>query len=113
MAPKQEKDYVCIREQQLSKNEQDITELKTRAKFKDQRIDELNQNVRDMDKKLDEIKGEIQKLQLQSIQDDSNIDNRVTALENTVKVLKWASVTSISFLGIVIAFLSFAIMHLH
>ena len=113
MAPKQEKDSVYTQEKQLSKHEQDITELKTRAKFKDQRIDELNQNVRDMDKKLDEIKDEIRKLQLQSVQDDSNIDNRVTALENTVKVLKWVSATSVAFLGMIIAFLSFAIMHLH
>ena len=109
----EEKKHTCIREEQINKHEGDIVELKARADFKDQRIEDLKISMREVDKKLDDIKDEIQNLQMQSAKDDSDIDNRVTALENTVKVLKWASMTIISLMGVFIAFLSFTIMHLH
>lgn len=112
MAPSEEP-INCIKESQLLKHENEIVELQTRADFKDRRITELNENIHEMDKKLDDIKDRIQELQLRSIVDDSDIDNRVTALENTVKVLKWVSATLIAFLGIAIAALSFSLMHLH
>lgn len=113
MASEQDKKYICIHEKQLSKHETDITELKARANFKDQRIDELSISMKDIDKKLDVIKEDIQQLYIKSVQDDSDIDNRVTALENTVKVLKWVSATALSFLAVVVAILTFSMMHLH
>ena len=113
MASEEDKKYICIHEKQLGKHETDITELKARANFKDQRIDELSASMRDIDKKLDVIKEDIQQLYIKSVQDDSDIDNRVTALENTVKVLKWVSATALSFLAVVVAILTFSMMHLH
>ena len=103
----------CIKEKQILKHENDIVELQTRADFKDRRISELNENIREMDKKLDDIKDRLQELQLRSVVDDSDIDNRVTALENTVKVLKWVSAVLVTFLGVAIAALSFSLTHLH
>ena len=113
MASEEEKQYVCIREKQIGKHESEITELKARANFKDQRIEELSISMRDIDRKLDVIKEDIQQLYIKSVQDDSDIDNRVTALENTVKVLKWVSATALSFLAVVVAILTFSMMHLH
>jgi len=111
MASKAE--YMCIREKQINKHDADIAELKTRAEYKERQIIELGDNMREMNQKLDYIRDGLQDLKLQSMQDDSDIDNRVTALENTVKVLKWVSATALSVLGVLIAVLSFAMMHLH
>lgn len=113
MAVEENTKHLCVREKQLNKHESDITELKARANFKDQRIEELSIGMRDINTKLDSIKDDIQQLQLKSMQDDSDIDNRVAALENTVKVLKWVSATALSFLAVVVAILTFTMMHLH
>lgn len=107
------KKYVCIREKQIGKHETDITELKTRAEFKEQQIKELNENMHEVNQKLDEIKDGLQELKLTSVQGDSDIDNRVTALESTVKTLKWVSGISLTALSVLVAALAFAITHLH
>lgn len=103
----------CIRDKQINKHESEITALKTRADYKENRIEELTSSMKDMSEKLDEIKDSVQLLTLQSAKDDANIDKRVTALENTVQVLKWVCVTAISSLGVVITVLAFAMTHLH
>lgn len=103
----------CMRDKQISRHESEITVLKTRADYKEDRIEELTSSMKDMSDKLDEIKDSVQLLTLQSAKDDANIDKRVTALENTVKVLKWVCVTAISSLGVVITVLAFAMTHLH
>ena len=113
MASKSEKKYVCIRDKQLGKHENDITELKVRSQFKEAKINELSLSMKEMNEKLDNITEDIQHLRQESMKDDSNIDNRVTALENTVKVLKWVSVTSLSFLGVIVAIFSFSLTYLH
>lgn len=105
--------YTCIREQQLSQHEAEITALKTRADYKEQQIHELNKSMHEMSEKLDDIKDDLQGIILKSIQDDADIDNRVTALENTVKVLKWISGFALSFLTVTVTVLAFAITHLH
>ena len=106
-------EYVCIREKQINKHETAITELNARADFKEQRITDLHDNMEKMDKKLDNIQKQLQDLKMQSFKDDSDIDNRVTALENTVKVLKWITATALSALSVLIAVLAFALVHLH
>lgn len=105
--------YVCIREKQINKHDSAIAELNARADFKEQRISDLHDNMEKMDKKLDNIQNQLQDLKMQSLKDDSDIDNRVTALENTVKVLKWITATALSALGVIIALIGFALIHLH
>lgn len=105
--------YVCIREKQLSKHESAITELQTRSSYKEEQIKALNKNMNEMSKKLDEIKDGLSELKIQSLRDDSDIDNRVMALENTVKVLKWVSGIFLTALTALVAVLTFAMMHLH
>lgn len=113
MASKQESKYTCIREKQLSQHENDITQLKVRADFKEETIKEIKADMEKMNDKLDNIDEKIETFMRKSIEGDSSINSRVTALENTVKVLKWVVVTCISFLGVVVAVLTFAMMHLH
>lgn len=113
MTSEQEKKYTCIREKQIGKHESDIAQLKVRADFKEESIKEIKVDMEKMSDKLDAIDEKIEEFMRKSIEDDSSINNRVTALENTVKVLKWTSVTSISFLGVSITVLAFAMSHLH
>lgn len=113
MVSNQKDQYTCIREKQLGKLEKDVTQLKVRADFKEESIKEVKADIEKMNDKLDAIDEKIGEFVRKSIEDDFNIDNRVTALESTVRVLKWASVTSISFLGVLVAVFAFALTHLH
>lgn len=84
-----EQKYICIHEQRLGEAENRLTELETRADYKDKRIDDLKDKMDEIDDKLDTIAENVHLLQLQSVQDDKDIDKRVTSLETTVNVLKW------------------------
>ena len=53
----------------------------------------------------------IHQLQLDSAKDDFNIDNRVTQLETTVRVLKWVSVFLVSVVVMAISFATFILTH--
>lgn len=113
MASEQDKQYTCIREKQLGKHESDIAQLRVRADFKDDSIKEIKADMEKMNDKLDHIDDKIEKFMRKSVEDDASINNRVTALENTVKVLKWVSGISISFLAMAITALGFALTHFH
>jgi len=81
--------YVCVESEKLSNHSRKIAELETRANYKDKRIDELYSKMEDIDSKLDKIADNVHFLQIQSVQDDNDIDKRVTSLENTVSVIKY------------------------
>ena len=85
----EEPKYVCIETEKLGNHSKKIAELETRADYKDKRIDELYSKIEDMDSKLDKIADNVHILQIQSVQDDNDIDKRVTSLENTVAVIKY------------------------
>ena len=113
MVSEQENQYVCIRDKQLGKHESDIAQLKVRADFKEEAIREVKADMEKMNDKLDSIDQKIEDFMKNSLEGDFNIDSRVTALESTVKVLKWVTVTSLSFLSVLVAVLAFAMTHLH
>lgn len=113
MASNQEEKYVCIRDKQLGKHESDIAQLKVRADFKEESIKEVKADMEKMNDKLDAIDQKIEDFMKNSLEGDFGIDSRVTALESTVRVLKWVTVTSLSFLSVLIAVLAFAMTHLH
>lgn len=112
MASKDKK-YVCIRDKQLSKHDTEITELKARSHFKEEKITELNDSMKEMDKKLDSINDSIQELKLQSAQDDFNIDNRVKALESKLETLKWVTGSAVAILGVLVGILSLIVSSIH
>ena len=82
-------DYICIHEKRLGQTENRITELETRADYKDKRIDELNENIKDLKEAISLFDENLNNFLLKSVQDDNQIDKRVTSLESTVHVLKW------------------------
>ena len=120
----EERKYTCIREKQIGKHESEITELKVRAGYKEQKIEELNMSVHDidnkldtqmhdMDEKLDKITSSIEDLKLQSAKDDFDIDNRVKALESKLETLKWVVGSALAILGVLISVLALVVTHLH
>ena len=79
----------CVHEEQIQEQTRKLTELEAHVDYKDKRIDELIKDQKRMEDKLDTIGDNLNQLMLKSVQDDNNIDKRVTSLETTVKVLKW------------------------
>ena len=79
----------CIHEEQLQEQSQKVAQLEARANYKDKRIEQIISDQKRMEDKIDNISEAVKQLQLQSIQDDKDIDKRVTSLETTVNVLKW------------------------
>lgn len=100
---------VCIHEDKFQEAETKLTQLESRMEFKEEKIDQIIEDFRRMDKKLDKITDNIHQLQLDSAQDDFNINNRVTQLETTVKVLKWVSVFLVSVVVMSISIATFII----
>ena len=83
-----ESKYECMHEELLQNHSLELKELETEIKFKKEKIDNLQDSMEKIDEKLD-------RLIERSEEKDNDIDKRVTALESTVKVLKW--VTTILF----------------
>ena len=102
-------EYVCIHEDKLQEAETKLAHLGSRMEFKEEKIDQIIKDFVKMDEKLDKITESIHQLQLDSAQDDFNINNRVTQLETTVKVLKWVSVFLVSVVVMAISLATFII----
>lgn len=109
MVAKQE--YVCIHEDKFQEAETKLTYLESRMEFKEEKIDQIILDFKNMDKKLDKITDNIHQLQLDSARDDFNIDNRVTQLETTVRVLKWVSVFLVSVVVMALTLATFMLTH--
>lgn len=102
-------EYVCIHEDKLQEAETKLAHLESRMEFKEEKMDQIIKDFVKMDEKLDKITESIHQLQLDSAKDDFNIDNRVTQLETTVKVLKWVSVFLVSVVVMAISLATFII----
>ena len=108
------KDYTCMHEELVQDHSLKIKGLEARANFNDQRLTNVESQMKEMNDKLEKLNQSIitsqketvetiKNLQLQSNQDDYNIDKRVTSLETTVRVLKWIIAVAISILSVLIA----------
>lgn len=76
-----------------------IQQLHDEVDFKKWKIDSLID-------KIDNLTDVVQQIQLNQVEDDNDIRNRVTAIESTLTTLKWVVGVGLSGLGILIAFLS-------
>ena len=82
-------EYNCMHEELLQDHSLQLKELETRVDYKHVRLDEMDKKLERMESKLDQLTEAVQQLHLESLQDDRDIDKRLTTLETTVKVLKW------------------------
>ena len=81
-------EYVCIHEEQIQGQSRKITELETRANYKDKRIDELYIKIEKMENKLDMLNDNVNKLILQSNQGDTDLELRRKAIETELAMQK-------------------------
>lgn len=89
MSAKQE--YTCIHEEQIQGQSRKITELETRANYKDKRIDDLYIKIEKMEDKLDMLNDNVNKLILQSNQGDTDLELRLKAIETELALQKQTS----------------------
>lgn len=89
-------EHLCPHEEEFQNYGKKIAELEAHVNYKDKRIDELIEDQKKMDSKMDKIDDKIDMIMMKSIQGDNDVNQRVTSLETTVKVLKWV----IGFVGI-------------
>ena len=85
-------DYVCIHDEQIQSQSRKITELETRANYKDKRIDELYLKIEKMENKLDMLNDNVNKLILQSNQGDTDLELRLKAIETELAMQKQVSI---------------------
>lgn len=82
-------DGACLHEELIQDHSLQLKELQTRVDYKHTRLDEMDKRLERMEDKIDQLAEAVQQLHLESLQDDKDIDKRVTSLETTVNVLKW------------------------
>ena len=95
-------------EQQIQENSRQIAELQTRANYKEKRIDELYDKIEKMENKIDNINENVNKIVQSSIESDNKLEQRLTQLETTVRVLKY--ITTLLF-GSGIIWVIYSIIH--
>ena len=76
-------------ETQIQENTRQIAALETRADYKEKRIDELYKKMEKMEDKIDVINENVNRIVQSSIESDNELEQRLTKLETTVRVLKW------------------------
>ena len=96
----------CLHEELIQDHSLKINDLSNRADYKDARLDEVDNRLMRMEDKIDQLTESVNQLHLESIQDDKDIDKRVTSLETTVNVLKWV-VTLLFGSGVIWLFYNF------
>ena len=86
-------------EEKVDEHSLQIQELHDEIDFKKWKIDSLIE-------KIDNLTTVVQQIQLNQIKDDNDIMNRVTALESSLKTMRWVTGVGLTGLGLLIAYLS-------
>ena len=101
----------CIEhEAMIQKNTRKIAELETRADYKDRRLDQLDTKMDKIEDKIDKLTITVNDIMLHSVQDDNNLNQRVTTLESrqdTLYKLLLATPAIIALLGVIAVYLSY------
>lgn len=103
--------YECVHEQKLQDHETRIENLSVRIDYKEEKINTIIRNNERMEKKIDKLTESIYQLQLESAQDDFNIDNRVTSLETTISNMEKAVIITPTIISVIITVISFLLMN--
>ena len=108
MAPKKA-EYICINEEKIQDHGLQLKELEARADFKDKRIDELNTKMDKMEEKLDVLNDNVNKLILQSSQQDNQLEVRLTKIETEMETQKQENQRKIAWIGIALTIITILI----
>ena len=101
--------YDCIHEELIQDHSVQIRGLETRADYKDKRIDELYDKIDKMEEKIDALNKNVNKLVLQSAQDDKGLELRVTQLETDMKNRDRESDRKVVWIGIALTIITILI----
>lgn len=97
-------EYTCIHEEQIQGQIRKITELETRADFKDKIIDELYVKIDKMENKLDKLNENVNTILLQSKQGDTDLELRLKAIETELVLQKQTSIDNHNRVSSLLAF---------
>lgn len=86
-------------ERKLEEHSLQIQQLHDEVDFKKWKIDSLIE-------KIDNLTTVVQQIQLNQIEDDNDIKNRVIALESSLNTTRWIIGVGLTVVGLVIAYLS-------
>ena len=88
-----------VLEAKVEEHSLQIQQLHDEVDFKKWKIDSLID-------KIDNLTTVVQQIQLNQIEDDNDIKNRVIALESALKTMRWVTGVGLTGLGLFIAYLS-------
>ena len=88
-----------VLEAKVEEHSLQIQQLHDEVDFKKWKIDSLIE-------KIDNLTTVVQQIQLNQIEDDNDIKNRVIALESALKTMRWVTGVGLTGLGLLIAYLS-------
>ena len=88
-----------VLEAKVEEHSLQIQQLHDEVDFKKWKIDSLIE-------KIDNLTTVVQQIQLNQIEDDNDIKNRVIALESSLKTMRWVTGVGLTIIGIIIAYLS-------
>ena len=88
-----------VLEAKVEEHSLQIQQLHDEVDFKKWKIDSLID-------KIDNLTTVVQQIQLNQIEDDNDIKNRVIALESSLKTLRWVTGFGFTIISIIIAYLS-------
>ena len=87
-----------VLEAKVEEHSLQIQQLHDEVDFKKWKIDSLID-------KIDNLTTVVQQIQLNQIEDDNDIKNRVIALESSLKTMRWVTGVGLIIIGIIIAYL--------
>ena len=103
----------CYHEDEFQSHGRKITELETKAAYKEQMIADLKKDMKELNDKMDNLSNDVNEAIKKSITGDNDIDRRVTSLESAQKTLKWTIGLGLTCIGTAVTVLAFIITIIH
>ena len=107
--------HECVHEEQIRGISRKTSELEANAKYHEKHLDELTVSIKELQESIDDMSKSINKFILKSVNDDSNLKEYITGLDNRIVMLEtakneqWKLFTG---LGVLIPVVSFVITYL-
>lgn len=102
-------EYTCIHEEQIQEHSVQLKELETRSNYKRLRMDEINNKMDKMEEKLDMLNDNVNKLILQSSQQDNQLEIRLAKIETDMENQKQEAQRKTVWIGIGLTILTILI----
>ena len=99
----------CCHEEEIQTHSRKIEALEVRADYKEKMIDSLNEKMEKMDKKLDDIVDTVNQIKLDSNNDDTNLELRLTKIETEQQLQKDLTTRRLTMIGLGLTILTIVI----